>query len=72
MEFLTYILTIITFLFLIISKVLKIILLYKHDKGVVREKQDKDIITFSVILEESPEKIVLYNPEENIFNIEFF
>lgn len=41
MEFLTYILTIITFLFLIISKVLKIILLYKHDKSVVREKKIK-------------------------------
>lgn len=72
MEFLTYILAIITFLFLIFSKILKIILLYKQDKSIIREKQENDIIDFNVILEESPEEIVLYNPEENIFNVEFF
>lgn len=72
MEFLTCILTIITFLFLILSKILKIILLYRYDKSIIREKKENDIIAFNVTLEESPEKIILYNPEENIFNVEFF
>lgn len=66
------ILAIFTFGFLLISKITQFILSNKLDKTILRNKIKGDNYAYELNLLDGNDNLVLFNPEENIFNVSFY
>lgn len=66
------VIAIITFIFLITSKLIKFFLSDKLDQTIIRNKNDNDVISKHVLLLDGYDQLVLYNNHENLFNISFY
>lgn len=66
------ILAIITFVFLVTSKLIKFFLSDRLDQTIIRNKDSNDLIAKQVFLFEGEDELVLYNDQESLFNITFY
>ena len=72
LEIITSILAIFTFLLLIISKSIQYHKVNMKDKTVIRSYIKGEFYSHQITLNEGSNSLIIYNNEENIFDIEFY